>query len=114
MENRQWSLDHDVLQKHPLNHTDSFLLYVKSTIVLSRVKNFNLRYRAKFYTMNTAEASLAGLTNVTSDPREASEFRELEEVANSFRDTLPSHLKHPVVDGSVDPYLFSAFLAPYM
>ena len=48
-EGRQWSYTPDLLYKHPVDQTDPFILYVKSAILLSRVKTFNLRFRWRMY-----------------------------------------------------------------
>jgi hypothetical protein len=44
---RQHALGKDVLLLHPEDQVDSFNLYIKGTMLLSRVKAFNLRFRAK-------------------------------------------------------------------
>ena len=48
-ENRQWSYAQDLLYKHPEGQTDSFILYIKASILLSKVKTYNLRFRWKFF-----------------------------------------------------------------
>ncbi|KAJ3015462.1 hypothetical protein NUW54_g1039 [Trametes sanguinea] len=44
---RQWSYQPDVITNHLDDQTDSFVLHVKATLLLSRVKVFNGRYKVK-------------------------------------------------------------------
>lgn len=45
--NRQWAHSKDLLLLHPDGQTDSFVLYIKGTMLLAKAKYFNVRYRSK-------------------------------------------------------------------
>ena len=102
-EERQWSYAPDILTKHPESQTDTFILYVKSAILLSRVKTFNLRSTRRFYTEGT---------NVLSqefDARNTTEFQELDAIISGFKHSFPVLYKSPVGSDIFDPYLYTAF-----
>ena len=75
-EERQWSYDPQLLFKHPEQQTDSFILYVKSSILLSKVKMYNLRFRWKFF---HSDGSPSSSTNSLGNLN-ASSLRELFEL----------------------------------
>ena len=56
---RQWSYQPDVLTNHPEEQIDSFVLHVKATLLLSKIKIFNGRYRVKRH---------LGIPNMQPDP----------------------------------------------
>ncbi|THH33509.1 hypothetical protein EUX98_g641 [Antrodiella citrinella] len=122
-QDRQWSHDKDVLTTHREQQTDSFILYIKATILLSRVKTFNLRFKGKHY---VGDASIVSPNNSPADGetpnldnfdiKEAPAYRELEASVLAYRAAFPQHLRDPVPsDGQpVDPYLYAAHLIPYL
>ncbi|KAF8751124.1 Fungal specific transcription factor domain [Rhizoctonia solani] len=61
----------DLLIRHFPEHSDGFTLYIKATILVSKVKSFNLRIRFKY--------------PKATDLRELVEFQELEQSVASFR-----------------------------
>ncbi|KAF9452679.1 hypothetical protein P691DRAFT_179047 [Macrolepiota fuliginosa MF-IS2] len=112
---RQWAHTGDLLLTHPEEQIDSFILYIKGTILISRVKVFNTRFRARHYAGDTA------VTNIQSDnrserfdPRGSSAFIELDHIASSFRSSFPSHLRNPIADNVVDSHLYTACLMPHL
>ena len=107
-EDRQWSYAPDLLQTHPENQTDSFILYVKSAILLSRVKTFNLRSTGKFY---TAMNSMTAIHPQEFDPRNSPEFQELDRLVHNFRQSFPAQFKSPVNNDGLDPYLYTACIS---
>ncbi|KAH8102438.1 hypothetical protein BXZ70DRAFT_782309 [Cristinia sonorae] len=109
---RQLSQSRDLLLLHPSSHTDSFVLFIKSAILLSRVKVFNSRMRARFFAQDPSLPQSHPISDIRFDPRETSEFGALSSDASAFLDSLPSHLKSPVVNGTVDPFMFNVLLAP--
>ncbi|KAJ7293679.1 hypothetical protein C8J57DRAFT_1162423 [Mycena rebaudengoi] len=114
---RQWAHSRDLLLLHPEKSTDSFVLYVKGTILISRVKTFNLRFRAKYFTGDASVTSphheqINPLEPV--DPRGSQAFMELHTIASSFRASFPSDLKTPIVDNVVDQHLYTACLMPHV
>ncbi|CAL1695310.1 unnamed protein product [Somion occarium] len=116
---RQWSHDRDLLTTHKDEQIDSFILYVKATIILSRVKSFNLRFKGKHY---VGDASVVSPNNSPAsadqqeifDIKDAPAFQELDKMINAFRTSFPAHLKSPIIGQSVDPYLYTASLIPHL
>ncbi|KAG8926278.1 hypothetical protein FRC01_009058, partial [Tulasnella sp. 417] len=90
------------LTTHPHGMTDSFTLYVKSTVLLGRVKTFNGRFKTKF------DCGAVGI-----DPRETAEFQMLDAAITAFRLSIPKEFKEPTgPDGKVDPTLYLALVIP--
>jgi len=122
---RQHALEKDILLLHPEDQVDSFNLYIKGTILLSRVKAFNLRFRAKRFMGDSAymysstytelwEKNSDGARDATADPRRTPGFIEIDHVASMFRKSFPLHLRNPIRDGRVDSHLYSASLIPHL
>ena len=111
MEERQWSHDRHMLLVHPPNQTDSFTLFIKSCILISQVKNFNLRFRGRYFAGDVAMYSPSSSPADgpdTFDPRDTPAFQELDHLVTSFRSSFPVHLRNPVQDDMMDAYLYSA------
>ncbi|GLB36244.1 putative fungal specific transcription factor [Lyophyllum shimeji] len=116
-QDRQWAHTRDLLLLHPENQTDSFILYIKGTIMISRVKTFNLRFRARHFAGDAAVASQIndGLgPSEPVDPRGSPAFIELDHIVSSFRASFPAHMRNPIVDNIVDNHLYTAFLMPHV
>ena len=114
-EERQWSYDPQLLFKHPEQQTDSFILYVKSSILLSKVKTYNLRFRWKFF---HSDGSPSSSTNSAAfeppyDATSTVEFQQLDRLVTHFRPSFPQHLRDPI-SGTVDPYLYTACTAAHL
>jgi hypothetical protein len=87
---------------HPPGMTDSFSLYIKSAVLVSRIKYFNLRFRIR----HPGDV----------DPRDTSSFKVLDSLCSSFRLSFPKELRDPIKPsafGSVDPLLFVAHLVAH-
>ncbi|EKM83798.1 hypothetical protein AGABI1DRAFT_66768 [Agaricus bisporus var. burnettii JB137-S8] len=112
---RQWAHAGDLLLTHPESQIDSFILYIKGTILIARVKVFNTRFRARHYAGDTAVTNIRG-DNISEryDPRGSSAFIELDHVASSFRSSFPSHLRNPISNNVVDNHLYTASLMPHV
>ena len=119
--NRQWAHSPNMLLDHPPEQTDAFVLYIKSSVVMSRVKTFNLRFRAKNYagdpmmvpplgTIGSEQSSTAQYI----DPRETLGFKEIDALVESFVPSFPRHLRHPIKDNVLDTHLLLAHLSPNM
>lgn len=110
---RQWAHTGNLLLTHPEDQIDSFILYVKGTILISRVKTFNSRVRARYY---AGDSSVTNLRNDNPsehyDPRGSTAFIELDHIASSFQSSFPSYLRNPIVDNVVDNHLYTACLMP--
>ncbi|KAG6889195.1 hypothetical protein C0995_002910 [Termitomyces sp. Mi166 len=114
---RQWAHTRDLLLVHPEEQTDSFILYIKGTIMISRVKSFNLRFRARHFVGDAVVASHTGDglgSSDSVDPRGSPAFIELDHIVSSFRASFPPHLKNPITDNIVDNHLYTAFLIPHV
>ncbi|KAH8120305.1 hypothetical protein DFH11DRAFT_1559424 [Phellopilus nigrolimitatus] len=116
---RQWAHSPDILLTHPPEQTDSFVLYIKASIVMSRVKTFNLRFRAKNFAGDLTMVPPPGSTTADQcataqyiDPRETSGFKEIDHLVSSFVSSFPRGFRDPVQDGVLDIHLLLAILAP--
>lgn len=119
--NRQWAHSPNMLLEHPPDQTDSFVLYIKSSVVMSRVKTFNLRFRARNYAgdpmMVPPRGSAASELPSTAqyiDPRQTPGFIEIDSLVESFIPSFPRHLRDPVRENILDVHLLLAHLAPYV
>ena len=116
---RQWFHDPHILLSHPEGQTDSFILMVKASIILSKVKTFNLRYRARYFAKDldyvpTATAPI-GLPNPDAmDPRSTPAFVEVDSLVSSFRSSFPPDMRNPINGNVVDVHLFTACTIPHM
>lgn len=119
-EERQWSYAPDLLYKHPEAQTDSFILYIKASILLSKVKTYNLRFRWKFFHSPdgapSSSTSSAAFDPANYDATSTVEFQQLDTLVANFRPSFPPHLRSPIAgDGDViDPYLYTACTAGHL
>jgi len=123
---RQHPLTKDVMFSHHIDQCDSFTLYVKGTMLLSRVKNFIIRYRSKSYSQEhihiNTQANTGLWEGVHRDPSGAHvksptntiAFVELHQTAMQFRSSFPGHLRDPFASGAIDSSLYVACLIPYI
>lgn len=122
---RQHALGKDILLHHPEDQVDSFSLYIKGCMLLSRVKAYNLRFRSKrfvgdpafTYASTYAEAwEKVGdeAQDKAADPRRTSGFIEIDHIASMFRQSFPLYLRNPIRDSSVDSHLYTACLTPHL
>jgi hypothetical protein len=116
---RQWFHDPHILLAHPESQTDSFILMVKASIILSRVKNFNLRYRARYFAKDldytpTASAPIGCRISDVLDPRSTAAFIEVDNLVSSFRSSFPPDMRNPINGNVVDVHLFTACTIPHM
>lgn len=109
---RQWARAKNILLLHPADQCDSFSLYIKGTFLITRVKNFNHRFRFRYYAENPS-ALESGFAPV-SDARKTKAFKELDNILLLFRKSFPLHLKDPISGNGVDLHLYSASLFPLM
>ncbi|KAF9650040.1 hypothetical protein BDM02DRAFT_1526203 [Thelephora ganbajun] len=116
---RQWFHDPRILLTHPEGQTDSFILMVKASIILSRVKNFNLRYRARYFAKDldyvpTASVPMRLQNSEVLDPRSTPAFMEVDNLVSSFRSSFPPDLRNPISGNVVDVHLFTACTIPHI
>ncbi|KAG1885805.1 hypothetical protein F4604DRAFT_1918485 [Suillus subluteus] len=93
---RQWCHVREAVLYHPPDITDSFTLYIKSTMLLSFIKNFNNRYKIK---------SNLGRDEIPT---------KLDQLLASFRSSFPGNLKDPFRNGLVDTHLYTTFLTAHV
>lgn len=94
-----------MLTTHPTSITDSFSLYIKATILLGKVKNFNGRFKNKFDDGIPPEF----------DPRETAEFQMLDNAITAFKLSIPREHREPMsLDGKLDPTLYLALVLPHV
>jgi len=109
---RPWSHIRSSLVTHPPDQTDSFTLYIKCAVILSRVKQHNHRFSARRFRGDTSATPVGTYLIFDSlDPRTAPDFIDLEDLVYSFKDSWPSHLKDPFANGTVDTYMFTTVLS---
>ncbi|TFK77005.1 hypothetical protein BDN72DRAFT_754042 [Pluteus cervinus] len=114
---RQWAHSPDLLLVHSDEQTDSFVLYIKGTILICEVKAFNLRFRARHFAGDAAVVtpySEGQQPTDPVDPRGSQAFIELDHIVSSFRASFPGHLRNPILNNVVDNHLYSACLIPYV
>ena len=92
---------------------------VKASVLLSKVKNFNIRYRARYFAKDldytptvAAPARLPG--SDVLDPRSTPAFIEVENLVNNFRGSFPPDMRNPISGGVVDVHLFTACTIPHV
>lgn len=111
-----------MLVQHPPRSTDSFSLYVKSSVILGRVKTFNVRFKTKYNVCQesavlSGEASAREDGSVFQDPRATSEFQIIDSDIREFVLNVPREFNDPVTAGpnkTVDPILYTALLLPHV
>lgn len=115
---RQWCHVREAVLFHPPDITDSFTLYIKSTMLLSFIKNFNHRYKIK---SNLGDTRFLPVRNLATqgygdqpDIRSSPAFLELDQLLVSFRSSFPSNLKDPFRNGLVDTHLYTTFLTAHV
>ncbi len=117
---------------HPPLATDSFTLYLKGTILLGKVKTFNVRFKMRYtdgmgpssgstYTAAYQETYSYGAPSSTSgskiDPRETAEFQFLDNLIRTFPSSIPKEFKDAVgmdIGMKLDPVLYVAHLLPHV
>ena len=107
-----------MLLHNPPGQTDSFVLYIKTLMLMSRIKAFNIRCRGRHYAGEAeffpAVSSPDGEGSGAYDVRESPRFRELDQLVGRFRASWPQHLKDPIQDGVVDPHLYAACVGAHL
>lgn len=93
-----------MLLHHPSLTTDSWTIYIKATVLVSKVRSFNARYRV--------QCKLRRLDPVTA-PTQTDEFQSLDRTISAFVQSIPRALRRPVGE-RVDPLLYVALLLPHM
>src|ERR1700743_527029 len=124
MNARQNPFFKDVFLSHDIEHIDSFGLYVKGSMFLSRVKNYNMRYHQRKALDDPSVMYVPEYRDlwegpafskvITVDPRRTSDFLELDRMASAFQPSFPERFRDPFTSNSVDPYLYAAHMIPHV
>ncbi|KAI0702317.1 hypothetical protein BC835DRAFT_108286 [Cytidiella melzeri] len=91
---RQWSHSKDILSVHPPDQTDSFILHVKCSLLFSKVKNFNIRFKS---------LAFAGDASVTPPVEPTGQD------SYSQQNQFPVQFRNPIAAGKIDHYLYSSW-----
>ncbi|KAG8896088.1 hypothetical protein FRC00_006500 [Tulasnella sp. 408] len=100
---RQHLFSSNMLLEHYSLTTDSWTLYIKATILVSRVRTFNARYRIN--------SKSRGQNAETATRNEL--FIRLDQTAANFPKEIPAAFRVPV-GTKVDPLLYMAHLLPHV
>jgi len=114
---RQWSHERNIITDHKDGQLDSFTLYIKGSILLSRIKTFNLRFKGKHFNGDSSVISPHNSPTENADCidiKEAPAFRDLEETISKLKQGWPVHLRNPASGNAVDPYLYTACMIPHL
>ncbi|KAG8940390.1 hypothetical protein FRC04_005274 [Tulasnella sp. 424] len=142
IQGRQHLFTHKMLTTHPVLTTDSFTLYLKGSVLLGKVKTFNIRFKMR-YTDGGGPTSMGGSVYTAApldqdqsqpspeylygapsstasskvDARETAEFQVLDNLIRSFISSIPKEFKDPVpteLEVKLDPVLYTAHLLPHV
>lgn len=115
-QDRQWAHTRNVLLENSEQITDPFTLYVKGSILISRVKTFNLRFRARHYAGDAAVSSDYCDQDISkrADPRGSQAFIELDYTIDFFTTAFPARYRSPITNNIVDNHLYTALLMPHV
>lgn len=87
----------DMLLSHPASITGRYTLYVKSAVLLGKVKSFNIRYRIRHSTSETLRE----------------EVQALDGLIEGYIASIPPELASPFIRvADLDPMLYTAHLLP--
>ncbi|KIP05989.1 hypothetical protein PHLGIDRAFT_107482 [Phlebiopsis gigantea 11061_1 CR5-6] len=113
---RQYSHGKDTLTVFPLDQTDPFIMYSKATILMSRVKNFCLRFRSLRYVGDPSVRlpNASGLLEAPSTQnhlciRDTPAFAELNNLIEVMRTSFPPEMKNVTKDGKLEEYTYCAW-----
>ncbi|KLO09208.1 hypothetical protein SCHPADRAFT_577140 [Schizopora paradoxa] len=109
LEKRQWSTSPNILFHHPPELTDPFVLYIKSSILVSKVK----RFQSRQHTLTFRESNGA-LTESIDDLRQTKEFQEVDALTELFVSKFPKEYTFNWNGDATEVHLFLAVLAPYL
>lgn len=88
-------------------------MYIKCSLLMSRVKNFNTRYKALAFAGDPSVVPVidgnSESGNFRTSPRTSPMFLELDNLILTFKNKFPAHLKTPFADDKIDFYLYSAW-----
>ncbi|KAG8911180.1 hypothetical protein FRC00_006944, partial [Tulasnella sp. 408] len=95
IQGRQQLFTDNMLLHHPSLTTDSWTIYIKATVLVSKVRSFNARYRVQCK-LRRLDPAIA--------PTQTEEFQSLDRTLSAFVQSIPRALRQPV-GATVDPLL---------
>lgn len=112
---RQHLFSEDLFARHDPLTTDAFTLYVKSAILLGKVKTFNIRFKSRYPTTLGPQ----GFYNASArqEPRATPEFLELDQLIRNYVSGIPKRFSNPIdmdQGNKVDRILYMAHLLPQL
>ncbi|KAG8941093.1 hypothetical protein FRC04_004713 [Tulasnella sp. 424] len=111
---RQRLFTENMLLSHPPLTTDSWTLYIKATVLTSRVRSFNGRYRiSTSSTRDPVSGASLSKEGTGVSPTGSGEFRYLDQTITAFVRDMPRAYRNPV-GTTVDPLLYMAHLLPHV
>lgn len=88
-------------------------MYIKCSLLFSRIKHFNLRFKALAFAGDPSVVPISETNGergtFTGSPRTSPLFLELDNLILTFKNRFPTHMKTPFADGNIDHYLYSAW-----
>lgn len=108
---RQYSHGKDTLNVYPPEQTDPFIMYCKATMLMSRVKNFCLRFRSLRYTGDPSVTLPDALIDMTSPRnsltiRDTPAFVEITHILQAMKAYFPPSIKGVVKEGRLEVYTY--------
>ncbi|KAG8941102.1 hypothetical protein FRC04_004722 [Tulasnella sp. 424] len=104
LQGRQQLFTDNMLLHHPSLMTDSWTLYIKATVLVSKVRFFNARYRTQ---------SKIRHFNAMTAPTQTEEFQGLDRTISAFVQNIPRAFRQSI-GATVDPLLYMAHLVPHV
>lgn len=112
---RQFSHARDALSSYPPDQTDPFIMYCKAAMLMSKVKNFCLRYRSLQLSGDPSVRLPEGSPEIPGpgpNPeaiRSTPAFIELNQTIQIMKASFPASMKSVMKDGKLDLYSFGAW-----
>ncbi|EKM55966.1 uncharacterized protein PHACADRAFT_256950 [Phanerochaete carnosa HHB-10118-sp] len=112
---RQFSHARNALSVYPSDQTDPFIMFCKATMLMSKVKNFCLRYRALQFSGDASVrvpdgvAELPGPGPNSGSIRDSQAFVELNQTIQLMKASFPASMKNVITDGKLDLYTYGAW-----
>lgn len=104
LQGRQQLFTDNMLLHHPSLTTDSWTLYIKATVLVSKVRFFNARYHIECKVRRP---------NPTTAPTQTEAFQNLDRTISAFVQSIPRAFRQPV-GATVDALLYTAHLLPHV
>lgn len=117
---RQYAHARDALSSYPLDQTDPFIMYCKASLLMSKVKNFCLRYRSMQFSGDPSVRLPEGAPEIPSSHpnpeviRRVPAFVELNQMIQIMKASFPTSMKSAMKDGKLNLYTYGAWNIVHM